>query len=473
LPAEWAIDDILCIRGFDGCPVRDKRPLLSKAMPPITGTPMSDTQITDHEIPGPACRDQTLPAMAQVIIAGAGAVGLCLALALKQELGPRFNVVVADPGLGLHQSPRHPDHRAWAVAAAARRMLDTLGIWPDIARAAVPIHEMVITDSRTHDVVRPSFLTFARDETDDGPFAHIILADHLSAALENAARAAGVELVAAHVAHAENRPGSTLTTFSDGAALRCRLLVAADGAKSRLRTAAGLGWIAQDYAQSGLVATIGHQRPHQGRAIEHFLPGGPFAMLPLPDDGAGHHRSSIVWSEQHETVAVLLALAPTEFLREVETRFGLALGDITLLDTPRAFPLSFGLAHRFVSERLALVGDAAHVVHPIAGQGLNLGLKDVAALAEIITDAARLGLDIGAAPVLDSYERARRADTVMMGMGMDMLNRLFSNDSTALRLARDLGLGMVERLPGLKQQFMAQAAGERGTAPRMMRGQRL
>ncbi|MGL4729542.1 MAG: FAD-dependent monooxygenase, partial [Bosea sp. (in: a-proteobacteria)] len=221
---------------------------------------------------------------------------------------------------------------------------------------------------------------------------------------------------------------------------------------------------------SGIVASLTHERPHQGRAIEHFLPSGPFAMLPLTDDAQGRHRSSIVWTERSEDVPVLLRQPPDRLLANIESRFGLELGEIAIADAPRAFPLAFGMARSFVGQRLALLGDAAHQVHPIAGQGFNLGLKDVAALAEIIVDAARLGLDIGSATTLEAYERARRADTVAMAFGMDALNRLFSNDTLPLRLARDLGLGIVDRSPSLKRGFMRQAAGELGEQPRLLRG---
>lgn len=409
----------------------------------------------------------------QVLVSGAGAVGLCLALALNQGLGARCRVIVADPALDAASSPAGPDHRAYAVAAAARRMLEALDLWDAVAPHAEPIHEMVITDSRTHDVVRPAFLTFAGERADGDPFAHIVMAQPLGQVLEAAARKRGIILTKASVTTTQTGMGDVAVALCDGTRLSCRLVVAADGARSTLRDAAGLGWVAHDYAQSGIVATIGHERSHQGRATEHFLPGGPFAMLPLPDDATGQHRSSIVWSEPRDNVAMLLALPDADFLREIETRFGLELGEICLLDKPRAFGLGFGVARRFVGARLALVGDAAHVVHPLAGQGLNLGLKDVASLAEILTDAARLGLDIGAADVLDAYEKTRRADTVMMGAGMDVLNRLFSNDIAPLRLARDLGLGLVERMPRLKRFFIAQAAGESRAAPRLMRGEKL
>jgi 2-octaprenyl-6-methoxyphenol hydroxylase len=261
--------------------------------------------------------------------------------------------------------------------------------------------------------------------------------------------------------------------LSDGRSIAASLLVAADGARSRLREAAGIGWVGWSYPQSGIVATIGHERDHEGRATEHFLPSGPFAILPLVPGRDGGHRSSIVWTERAADVPALIGGGPEEVLAEIERRFGLNLGRLTLEDGPSAHPLAFGIARSFRAERLALLGDAAHVIHPIAGQGLNLGLASAAALAEAVTEAQRLGLDPGGRDVLRDYERRRRFDTLAMAAATDGLNRLFSNESLPLRLARDLGLGLVERLPALKRLFIGEAAGLRGEQPRLMRGEAL
>jgi 2-octaprenyl-6-methoxyphenol hydroxylase len=408
----------------------------------------------------------------RIIIAGGGIAGLTLGLALKQALGERFSVIVADPSLA--DGPR-PDSRAYAVAAAARRMLEALGVWRLAERSATPMTEMIITDSRTPDLVRPVFLTFDGEVEPGQPFAHMVENAALTGALLQVAKANGVELRAEGV-RAGTAPGDggpIAVTFSGGEVLDAALLVAADGARSKLREQAGIGWVGWSYPQSGIVATIGHERPHGGRAVEHFLPSGPFAILPLVDGGRLGHRSSIVWTERSENVPALLSLDESDLLDEIEQRFGLELGEIALESRPGAYPLSFGIARHFVGERLALLGDAAHVVHPIAGQGLNLGLKDVAALAEAIVDAARLGLDPGAPDTLAAYETSRRFDTLAMGVVTDGLNRLFSNDSTSLRLVRDLGLGLVERLPGLKRLFIREAAGLSGQVPRLLRGEML
>lgn len=413
--------------------------------------------------------EQTRPGEA-IVIAGGGIAGLTLALALKQALGADFDVVVADPA--FTRSAR-PDTRAYAVAAAAQAMLQSLGIWDKIADGAQAMTEMVVSDSRSGDVVRPVFLTFDGEVEPGQPFAHMVGSGALIEALTAACRDAGVVLRGEGVKRFDSGDAAVSVVFAGGDVLRARLLVAADGARSRLREQAGIGWVGWDYGQSGLVATIGHERPHDGRAVEHFLPSGPFAILPLCDGGPLGHRSSMVWSERNENVPALLSLDEEGMLAEIERRFGLELGEIALESPVSAHPLGFGVARRFVGGRLALLGDAAHLIHPIAGQGLNLGLKGVAALAEVIVDAARLGLDPGTADVLEGYERARRFDTVAMGVVTDGLNRLFSNDATPLRLARDLGLGLVDRLPRLKRFFIREAAGIAGAPPRLLRGEAL
>lgn len=406
----------------------------------------------------------------RIVIAGGGIAGLSLALALKQALGTAFSAVLVDPALA---NPPRPDNRSYAVAAAAQAMLQALGVWEAVAPTAQPMTEMVISDSRNGDVVRPVFLTFDGEVEPGQPFAHMVENTALLTALLDAAAKAGVLFRSEGVRRFETSETGVEIELSSGENLSAALLVAADGARSRLREQAGIGWVGWGYGQSGLVATLSHERAHHGRAVEHFLPSGPFAILPLGDGGKLGHRSSIVWTEPSENVAALLSLDEADILDEIEQRFGLELGEIALESTVSAHPLGFGVARRFVSERLALLGDAAHLIHPIAGQGLNLGLKDVAALAEVIVDAARLGLDPGAPDVLEGYERARRFDTVAMGVVTDGLNRLFSNDVTPVRLARDLGLGLVDRLPGLKRFFIREAAGLTGATPRLLKGEAL
>jgi 2-octaprenyl-6-methoxyphenol hydroxylase len=406
----------------------------------------------------------------RIAIAGSGIVGATLALALARACPKGLEVILCDPAI---DAVRADDQRAYAIAAAARRMLETLGVWQEITDHAQAMRDMVITDSHLLDPVRPAFLTFDGEIDDGEAFAHMVEGKALGDALLAACREAGVDVRSTGVKRFAADEFGGMAHLMDGSSLQVELLVAADGARSRLREAAGIGWVGWSYPQSGIVATISHERDHEGRAIEHFLPSGPFALLPLPPGGSLGHRSSIVWSERKENVAHVMELHRDDAIEEIERRFGLELGKIAL-DTPlRAFPLSFGIARDFVGQRLALIGDAAHVIHPIAGQGLNLGLKDVAALAEVIVDAVRLGMDPGGADVLEDYQRARRFDTVAMGVVTDGLNRLFSNDITPIRMIRDLGLGLVDRMNPLKRFFIREAAGLSRSAPRLLRGERL
>jgi 2-octaprenyl-6-methoxyphenol hydroxylase len=416
-----------------------------------------------------------------VMIGGGGFAGLALAIALRQGLGPSFSVTVADPALARAAV----DGRASAIVAAARRLFETIGVWHQVE--AQPILDMVVSDSRLYDVVRPIFLTFEGDLEPGEPFAHMIENGPLLAALVDKAKQEGVALRSSAVADvspshstqgaSENsRRGSSHVAdvkLADGSALSARLLVAADGAHSVIRERAGIACHGWSYGQSAIVTTVGHERPHNGRAEEHFLPAGPFAILPLKSDAAGGHRSSIVWTEEAQEAARIVALPDAGFHSELERRFGLHLGEIEAIGPRRVLPLGLWVARTFIAHRLALVGDAAHVIHPIAGQGLNMGLKDVAALAEVIVDATRLGLDPGSLAVLDRYQRWRRFDTMAMGVATDGLNRLFSNQSDVLRLARDVGIGVVDRLPAMKRFFIREAAGLVGDVPKLLRGEAL
>ena len=450
-----------------------------------------------------------------VLIGGAGFAGLALAIALRQGLGPSFSIAVIDPALG--QAPA--DARASAIVAAARRLFEVIGVWDKVADTAQPILDMVITDSRLQDTVRPTFLTFDGEVEPGEPFGHMIENGPLLTALVEKAKEEGIDLlpvgvaklsllpppergrsasVASRVGVAPRDSGEIQTDphpdpppfrgrenkrygslhhvdveLSDGRTVSARLLVAADGARSAIREQAGIASHGWTYDQSAIVTTVKHERDHHGRAEEHFLPAGPFAILPLKDAPEIGHRSSIVWTENKREAERILELPDDEFHAELERRFGLALGEIAAVGPRRAFPLGFAVARSFVAERIALVGDAAHVIHPIAGQGLNMGLKDVAALAETIVDAARLGLDPGSLAVLDRYQRWRSFDTMAMGAATDGLNRLFSNRSDVLRLMRDVGLGLVDRLPSLKRLFIREAAGLVGEVPKLLRGEAL
>jgi len=403
-----------------------------------------------------------------VLVAGAGYVGLAAAVSLKAAR-PSLSVAVVD---AAPAGAWRKDGRASAIAAAACRMLEQLGVWGEIAPHAQAITEMVVTDSRTADPVRPTFLTFDGEVAPGEPFAHMVANQALNGALRKRAETLGIDIIEGVAVQGFETRGASLTVhLADGAALATRLLVAADGVNSRLRDMAGIKTVRWEYGQSGIVCTVAHERPHNGRAEEHFLPAGPFATLPLKPDQDGTNRSSIVWVERTEDAEKLVAGDEFLFEHELEQRFSLKLGEIRVADKPRAWPLGLTLARAFVAPRVALAGDAAHGIHPIAGQGLNLGLKDVAALAEVVVEADRLGQDIGALDVLERYQQWRRFDMVQMGITTDVLNRLFSNDIAPLRTVRDIGLGLVERMPRLKDFFIRQASGLSGDTPRLLKGE--
>ncbi|HZC55109.1 MAG TPA: ubiquinone biosynthesis hydroxylase [Xanthobacteraceae bacterium] len=398
-----------------------------------------------------------------VLIAGGGFAGLSLAIALRKALGPSFAVTVADPALVANYAK---DERASAIVTGARRLYETIGVWGEVAEQAQPILDMVVTDSRLGDAVRPVFLAFSGDVEPGEPFAHMIENRYLVEVLAARAKADGIDLRSCAVGKVMHDSEGATGELADGTALHARLVVAADGARSAIRQSAGIATHGWNYGQSAIVINVGHERDHEGRAEEHFLPAGPFAILPLKG-----RRSSIVWTETAQEAERIVALPDDAFHAELEQRFKLQLGEVSVLGARRVHPLGFFVARSFIAERIALIGDAAHVIHPIAGQGLNMGLKDVAALAEVIVDAARLGLDPGTANVLERYQRWRRFDTMAMGLATDGLNRLFSNRSDLLRVARDVGLGLVERIPNLKRLLIREAAGLVGEVPKLLRGE--
>lgn len=399
-----------------------------------------------------------------IVVAGGGYVGLSLALSIAQASDLKVLVVDPQPSERLRK-----DERASAIASAATKMLDRLGVWDEIRPASEPIRDMIVTDSKVSDPVRPVFLTFEGETAEGEPFAYMVPNGAMVGALADAALKAGVDLIECDsVKDFVIEGGMTSVLLGSGQSCTAKLLVAADGVRSRLRDLAGIPVVRMDYDQVGIVTTVEHERPHEGRAVEHFLPAGPFAILPLPGN-----RSSLVWNERTDDAKRMLDMDDFTFSLELERRFGKQLGELKEIGPRKGFPLGMTLARRYIDPRFVLIGDAAHGIHPIAGQGLNLGFKDVAVLAEVLVDAARLGQDIGALDVLERYQRWRRFDTVQMGITCDLLNRLFSNKSDILRHARDFGLGIVDRLPRLKRYFIEEAAGNRGDVPKLLRGDAL
>ena len=395
-----------------------------------------------------------------IAIVGGGPAGLTLALALVRALeGVRIAL------LDRRDFAVPKDQRASAISAGVRRVFETLGVWRGVAVGAEPIREMKITDSGEGDIARPLFLSFAGDVVPGEPFAHMVPNTALSGALLKALEGKVTFLAPVEITTFVGDSAAGRLSLKDGRTVTAPLVVAADGAMSALRSMAGIGVIEHDYRQVGIVTTITHELPHNGVAYEHFRPAGPFASLPLRDN-----RSSLVWTASRDEGERVKALPLEEVAGIIEAVMGSTLGAVTVEEKLQMFPLSLRLARSFVAPRLALIGDAAHVIHPVAGQGLNLGLKDVAALAEVVVDAMRLGLDHGAPDVLARYQQWRRFDTALMAMVTDGMNRLFSNDVAPIRAVRDIGLGVVDRLPLLKDFMIGRAAGVERSGPRLLRG---
>lgn len=409
-----------------------------------------------------------------IIISGASFTGLTLALALSRALGGGLKIAVAGASRRGLSTPdaaskaNHSNPRAFAIAAGSKTLLDGLGVWEAIADDAQPVVQIEITDSALEASVRSVLLTYDNLTSDAAPASFIVPDAALSAAV-NAVASADTSISFLGDARtvdfsADGAIGRL--TFDDGRVAEASLVVGAEGRRSATRDAAGIGLVNRDYSQTGIVVQVEHDRPHNGVAVQHFLPGGPFAILPMRGN-----RSCITWSEQAETASRILALDDAAFLEEVERRFGGRLGGVKLASAPRSWPLSMHLARAFTASRLALIGDTARGVHPIAGQGLNLGFRDVAALAEVIADQARLGLDIGSPTVLDRYAQWRRFDSVQSTATFDAFNRLFSSDNVLLRSMREAGLGIVDRLGFVKQMLVKEAAGLQGDVPKLLRGE--
>lgn len=409
---------------------------------------------------------QTQAERYDILIAGGGAIGLSLACALADALGSvKIGVIDRQPLTG---PAAVRDMRASAVSAGSQHLLAALGVWPSLAEHAQSVTAVDITDAALEDVFRPILVSY--DNTVEGgePATYILENERLNAAIIAAAGQRGaITLMGGTAVEAYTaREHEAEITLADGRRLRAPLLVAADGRASRLREQAGIGVVGWKYQQVGIVTTVEHEKPHRARATQHFLPSGPFAILPLQGN-----RSCITWTEEEANGRAIMAHDDAGFLAEVEKRFRYRLGTIALAGPRAMWPLEMHLARAMIADRMVLMGDAAHLVHPIAGQGLNLGLRDVAALTEVVADAARLGLDIGSSIVLTRYERWRRTDAALSAAAFDGLNRLFSSDWTLLRTARSAGLALVDRLPVLKQFLVAEAAGLTGEVPKLLRGE--
>ena len=409
-----------------------------------------------------------------VIIAGAGIAGATLALALNQA---GLKPVLIDPVVFDAQVAPTFDGRASAIAYAAFRQWRALGVGEALQPHAQRIEQILVTDGQTPGAAShgtgPFFLRFdsaeIADSSDGEPLGYLLENRHIRAALAQAVIEAGIEVLApARVAGATFGPREAVVTLADGRTLRAPVAVGAEGRGSVIRTAAGIGAIGWDYPQTAVVATVRLGRPHGGVAHEYFLPGGPFAILPLTGE-----RASLVWTESRARGAALKSARPEIFHAHLQRRFGDFLGEVSVEGPVFTYPLSLQLAERLVARRAALLGDAAHGIHPIAGQGLNLGLKGAAALAEVLVEAMRLGEDIGSEVVLERYAAWRRLDTVSISLAADAFVRLFSNDNPLLRLARGAGMAAVNRIGPARRFFMTEAGGAVGDLPRLLKGEAL
>lgn len=401
-----------------------------------------------------------------IIIAGGSFAGLALARALRLALGATTRLAIIDR-TEKKQAPA-TDARAFALSVGTKHMLEQLGVWNDLAPEAQPVDAIDITDTSLSAAVRPVLLSYDNHLPNGEPATYILPAFLLERALLTAVTtdtSITFRAPAEMTSFTANDYGVTIA-INDGTSFDASLLIGAEGRRSPSRDAAGLKTIGWRYGQVALVTTIAHQIPHKGRAIQHFLPAGPFALLPLTGN-----RCCLTWSEEADEARRILALDDAGFLSEIEERVAGRLGTLTLAGPRQSWPLDLTLARSYVAPRYALIGDAAHGVHPIAGQGVNLAFRDVAALTETIAEAARLGLDIGSLDTLKQYERWRRFDNTVSAATFDGLNHLFSNDSDLLRAVRDFGLSAVDRSPMLKRYFVSEAAGMAGDVPRLLKGE--
>lgn len=397
-----------------------------------------------------------------VCVVGAGPVGGTLACRLAAG-GARVAVIDrADlPPM------EHPDFdgRAYAVAAGSRRLLEAAGLWAKLPLPVCPIEDIRVSDGKVGLPASKLHLHFDHREAGDEPFGWMVEARSVRVALNAHLRALPtLQVHAPAEARVTRDADGAVVEVIGGPTFRCKLVVAAEGRQSALRQQAGITVTTIPYKQRGLVAAIAHEKPHRNVALEHFLPAGPFAQLPMVGIEGAPNVSAIVWTEGAALADRIYALDDTVFAREVTRRMGSHLGAIRPIGRRWKYPLSAMHAQRYVDTRLVLVGDAAHGIHPIAGQGLNLGFRDVIALSTLVLDAIRAGGDVGAPALLAEYQRQRRGANLLMLGATDALDRLFSTDNPIVRGVRDLGIAGVERLPALKRLFVRQAMGA-GTVP--------
>jgi 2-octaprenyl-6-methoxyphenol hydroxylase len=398
---------------------------------------------------------------ADVIIFGGGLVGLALAAALDSS---GLTAIVVDPADPAPRGEAFFDGRTSAVSSSSMRMLQTIGVADHLAAPGCPIRRIAVADG-----LKPGSLHF--DADDDEPLGLMHENRHLRAALHARAEAGkNVRLLwKSRVISVDRGANGVVVALADDRRLGAPLLIAADGRNSRTRDAAGINIARWKYDHQAIVSVLRHQRPHDHVAYEIFFPGGPFALLPMNDDAAGH-RSAIVWSVPNDDASGWLSLSDPDFAAEAEAAMGGFLGRIEMLAPRSSFPLGFHHAAQMTAQRLALVGDAAHAIHPIAGQGLNLGFRDVAAIAEVLVEGARLGLDLGDRQLLTRYQRWRSLDALSVAFATDSLTRIYGIPGATTSAVRRFGMGLVGRISPLRNKLMSEARGTSGELPLLLRG---
>ncbi len=407
---------------------------------------------------------QGMTKASDILIVGGGLNGPALALALAQT---GHSVTVIDTLPETLRMKATFDGRAYALALASQRLLDAIEVWDRVAEHAQPMLEIKVTDGHAGAGPSPFFMHFDHAEIEEGPMGYMVEDRHLRRAFLDAMTQEQriTQLSGKTVVSQKTDMAGVTLALDDGSTVSGQLVVGCDGRRSGTAARAGIKRSGWDYGQTALVCAIQHDLPHHGVAHQFFMPPGPLAILPLTDN-----RSSIVWSEHTETAQRINAMSETDYLQVLRPRFGDFLGDIRLQGDRFTYPLNLTIANSFISDHLALVGDAAHGMHPIAGQGLNAGLRDVGALAEVLTLAGRRGEDIASTLVLERYQEWRRFDTAALAMATDVFNRMFSNDNPILRMGRDIGMGLVGSLPGLRRSFVREAAGLTGDLPKLLQG---
>lgn len=402
---------------------------------------------------------------ADIVIAGGGLNGASIALALASA---GFSVTVIDAQSKSTRASDTFDGRAYALSISSQRVLKALGIWSKVAEKSQPILDIKVTDGRAGEGPSPLMLAFDHAEIEEGPMGYMVEDRHLRPALLAALDDARITQIEDRVIAQTPDNSGINVTLASATTLRVRLLIGCDGKNSSVASRAKIKRTGWSYNQTALVTALSHEKPHNGTAHQFFMPSGPIGILPLTGN-----RSSIVWSEETSQAAEIHAMLDADYLEELKPRFGDFLGNIKLEGKRFTYPLTLSIANHFATDRIALMGDAAHAVHPLAGQGLNAGLKDVAVLAQVLTDAHRRGEDIGREDVLARYQQWRRFDVATLALATDGINRLFSNDSPTLRLIRDIGLGVTNALPGLRRGLIREAAGLTGELPRLAQGKAL